>query len=240
MSSRVTKTGTTSTSPYFNEIEGLGPREDSPSGIFDHRPAWGSPQRLRGCQVHNFQHTLSVPLTHRTVLHELGHAWGMYVDLEIQDSTRHHWHRLADNGRSCMDRDLIEWEEVSPGRWQANRIDDEDFVYCPLDRYLMGLAPASDVDPIRVLPSSALLSSGPVNVTPSTVTVGDICAKVGDRVPAATPGVTAFRQAFVILSTNIASAQQCAARLADMNFLSEHSRLFEAATGGRATVDTAL
>jgi uncharacterized protein (TIGR03437 family) len=117
--------------------------------------------------------------------------------------------------------------------------------FSPLDLYLMGLARPQEVPPSfyvtntfqspDALPARGIGFDG----TRRDVTIEDLVAAQGPRVPDSTVSPRRFRIAFVLLTA--AGTQPTAADLAKLEaYRSQFESYFAAATGGRATIETQL
>ena len=229
--------------PVFNEVQNID--FCRPGNPYDQRTAWGAYPRLRGCQVHALDVDAAPPLSHRVALHELGHAWSMYLRQVpgLADRFGQHWSPFADNGTSCMDNDQAVWlAGDSPGEFKrVHQTEDTAFGYSPLDLYLMGVRPSSSVKDIRVFSADLDVQDGvPFAATPKVITISDITAAYGERSPAPAGPAAHFRQAFVIVSASRSSGESCARKLMDLGFLDDHEALFRHATGGAAELSTRL
>jgi len=253
-------------STIYQETTGIGRH------IFNFRADWGT-TRLQ-------HYTYNSWLNPHTLLHEIGHLWLAYVNYTETPSgtaqhTLHedwiwslgekntHWGRWLDNQNSCMDYDQAEWIDNVDGTF--NRIDrlpeqtayEEWYGYSPLDQYLMGLIPPSEVPDIIIVqnPSPALSEAGPYGVptgpyTPSpaalTVTIDQIRNTRSDepgtwsgpRVPDHLNAQRVFHEAIVIITKNPDLAS---------SFISDseghrghHTAFFREVTAGRAMMDTSL
>lgn len=228
----------------FNDVKGI---KHYLGDSYSQRPAWNT-TRLRACQVHS-----ETDLAQRTLLHELAHSWCAYATFKdavgAADSTAlliggsdeqglMHWGEAFDDGRSCMDYDRAEWVVNPDGTFTKVQIADEDFTYCPLDLYLMGLMPASQVGPIRLLQNLELIDADlqTYRATEKLLTLEQVKASCGTRVPPAAPAT--FRQAFVIVSSDTNAGKQYAERVNEKR--KKHEERFAKATGGRATLVTKL
>lgn len=154
---------------------------------------------------------------------ELGHAWGSFVHY-LQDGTDYddmlgrseaHWSFYLNAGNSPMEGH--DWVDNEDGTLTA--IKHDTFVYSDLDLYLMGLMPAEDVQPWFVIDDvsncvdSALenLECAPatghkfsadsytLDGTPREITIEDVIAAEGPRVPAFGDAPTTFDIAFLLI-----------------------------------------
>jgi hypothetical protein len=239
---------------------------------FDFRSTWSS-ARLQHYSYYSFFDAV-------TFLQEFGHRWAAYAKYATSPGTPgqtllhqdwiwtpggdgQHWGRWFDDGNSSMDYDQAEWIDIGGG--QYNRIDRDTtqpaqaawFGYCPLDQYLMGLIPASDVAPMKVLqnPTPALSEVGPQNVptgpyTPSaitTVTIAEIQNSKSDdpspvfsgpRSPDYLASQRVFHNAIVVVSKNTSTASTFITNGETLRqgFTTNIRRV----TSGRMMVDTSL
>jgi hypothetical protein len=236
--------------PVFNNVRGINHYKGS---SFDDRSNWGT-QCLVGCQVI----TMAQPsLRRRVFLHELGHAWCSYVTfddaaggnpkspllLSISDADAtsdeqglYHWARHFDDGSSCMDYDLVRWEEQPRGAFTARSVDDTCFEYCKLDRYLMGFLPRGKVGRLTILTGldgEQTTYDGPVK----RIGIDAVIKSCGER-HADGPTSTAFRQAWVAVCADIDSGREFAAELD--GFRAEIETAFHRATGAAGSLSTSL
>jgi len=233
--------------PVHNDVKGI---EHYKGDFYSVRGEWGT-NKLLACQVLSLR---SPDL--RTYLHELAHSWCAYVTfkdptsqtnhstelLMVQDSQQglYHWGEAFDDDRSCMDYDLIEWIANGNGTFTRKEISqDSDFNYCPLDRYLMGLIPHSQVGPIRILQNRQLLDPGRniYQATVKTIGIEDVIASCGQRSPATS--ARNFRQALVVVSNDPDSGRAFAQQIED-DFRRNYEIQFARATGGLATLTTTV
>lgn len=255
-------------------------RWDGTSGVglgaaFDDQ-TWGSPARLK--QVISFATLVNgMPYDSGPTLHETLHHWSMYLDSSFGfDTASGHWGYASANGLHggfasdtvvCRDNGQKPTGTVPACPLNASHrmnISVAPFSQCcvadikpysPVELYLMGLVPSTQVTPLWVMDSPVY--DGPVTTDAGNivamnydiasfhvVTVDQIIAKEGAR-PAATQ--TAFRAAFVLVT-------QTAATTAQMDRIARWARRFSGeevdpttgilsfgkATGGLATMTTRL
>ena len=239
----------------FNDVKGIG------WGGEDSRTVFNSTKLLR--MIYHSWFSL------RTLIHEPAHQWSFYVNYQDvqngpfqfllhedfpdnQGQKDYHWGRWPDNDNSCMDYDRCDWIDNGNGTYNRvlhneNSAGEEDwFGYHPLDLYLMGFIPATEVPDFTVVqnPSPYLsypdVSSGPHTPSPNAVTVGieNIQFAQGVRDPDYLGSQRVFHQAVIVItkssSTNVPF-------IADSEtWRSRHTANFRRATGGRAMVDTSL
>lgn len=239
---------------------------------FDFRSQWGS------TRIQHYSYYSWFDLV--TFLQEFGHRWGAFAKYATAPNTpgqmllhqdwiwtpggeSAHWGRWFDDGNSSMDYDQAEW--IDNGNGTYNRIDRDTsqpaqaawFGYCPLDQYLMGLIPASDVAPMKVLqnPTPALSEGGPYGVptgpyTPgaiTTVTIAQIQnAKSDDpspvfsgpRNPDYLSSQRVFHDAIVVVTKNTSVSSAFITN--SENWRQAHTANLRKVTAGRMMVDTSL
>ncbi|MBI5676506.1 MAG: hypothetical protein HZC48_11915 [Nitrospirae bacterium] len=145
-----------------------------------------------------------------TITHEQLHRWGANVRFRdgAADSTaligRHgnHWSYLLDSDAS-----------VHYGNdWQVNG--DGIFTstgglkyYSPLDLYLMGMYDRTEVPPMLLIDNPAIDATklpepgATITGTYKSVTIDDIIASEGDRIPSASTSQKAFKVGFILITT---------------------------------------
>lgn len=214
---------------------GLAPQAD---------PAdYGNPQRLMAVVFTNF-------LEVGPLVHEVGHTWANWFDLFEWRFWGAHW------GFSDVDG-ILGGQDFS-----YTRQDDGSFVfplgvatsywggqYSALELFAMGLVPPTDVGPHVVLRDPEVVeftddgASLIVNGRLDTVTVDDILAAEGPRLPGHRDARRRFRMATVVVSHEPLSdlaLTYCDRQMAFFASDSEHELAFAQATGYRATMDTRL
>jgi hypothetical protein len=166
-----------------NDVEGIGLAQ------FDRTAEYGSAGRLQAAVVHSFG---SVDLVDQELIQRWGAALGESLGLteETEDGTLL-WSSLSDIGGQLAayyisDTGVIgTFSDNGDGTWTLVPATGTE-AYSPLELYIMGLIPAEDVPPIHVLVDPDV--SDPQRVTARevrTVTMDDIVATVGERVPPA-------------------------------------------------------
>jgi hypothetical protein len=141
--------------------------------------------------------------------HELMHSWGNYV-IESEDGG--HWGNSTAAGKlGGIEADTL--TQLSPGKYRAHALDTFHDWWLPfgsLELYLMGLAPASEVPPIRVfkgiktleevrkyMPGDYVIFSA---ASTKTVTIADIIRANGPRKPAYGAAPRHFRALCVVVT----------------------------------------
>lgn len=189
-------------------------------------------------------------LTQRTMLHEIGHAWCAYtpfkeaensseISHKLLDNTMKHWSPDFDCGKSCMEYDRKYWYLNNDGRYQYAFTGENDFEYCELDLYLMGLISPTEVRDLTLIkprPNQFLGPNKPLQVNVENISFQQqVLPALGNRV-----GRTAknIKQLWVVVSTNHSSAKQFADSLTTKK--SHFTTMFSQATKSKATIDTSL
>lgn len=243
---------------YFgvrNDTEGLG------IGAFDHGQ-WGSAGKLQG-SIH-YPVDFYFDLASRTTSHEIGHRWMVFLENDVLQAGAH-W-PLGQLGRGIMGISIPgsgagseqpfdltpsgeDQYEVYCGELQPAR----DLGYNAMELYLAGWLPADSVPPYAVLDdqSTTLGDCGQV-VSASVVTVEDVIAENGQRVPTHEDSQRGFRGATIVLSRGALLDEDALAFFDFMarrgedetrkpiteGYLQRSSLPFYVATGGRATLVT--
>ena len=257
------------TGRYSGAHRAAMPENGLPSAADD--PGWGSASRLKGVVALRLGDSGNGP-----TLHETSHHWGMFLDSSFgfgRDRTMNfgpHWGVASVNGQlggfdratlRCVSPDgamppcvpeaggRIRYTVASFGP-SANGGD--TVPYAPLELYLMGLVPASELS----VPVAVLREADFIEVVPGEermlfeadgideVTIADITAVHGEKTPLG-PDERSLRGAFLLVTDEPATdaAMEAARRWSRVfgGVDSSPSLLsFEAATGGRATMDTSI
>ena len=240
-----------------NTTLGLG------KGVYDHLAGTGIPDRLLGTII--FPIDFFFDLAARSNIHEIGHQWINSLDGTLADPRGAHWpvsdlaygvmgYSGAGGQGQSFPFDLIEQADGSyllSSREFATEFND-------VELYVMGLATAAEVGQHFVFSNQDQLGQlrpGGVLAGPVVpVTIGDIIASNGPRVPAAGDAPTEFRLATIVLSKGrlltpeeMAFFDHMAARgesRVELPFTTGLSRgvtkPFFLATGGRASLSTTL
>jgi len=187
-----------------NDIQGIGER------IFDNTALYGSNGRLQGTiDMGNIAANVSDALdpgfsfTMGTLSHELLHRWAARVKFRQADGSMSdgllgkmgsHWSFLLDTAGSLEYGNL--WRDNGDGTFTA--LPGRKY-FSPLDLYLMGFVDQSDVPPMLLIENADIdpqrLPEPGVTIegTARTVTIDDIIAAEGDRIPAAADAQTTFK-----------------------------------------------
>ena len=228
----------------FNDVKGINHVKGAP---FSARSTYANSTKLLGIQVHFGEPTL------RKLLHEVAHAWCAYATFKDQSNmfstgllegptaqARFHWGPNFDDGRSCMDYDLKQWEAVGQ-KFKQKDLTDGEFEYCPLDLYPMGMISKEQAEAegsFKILISPTFdQTTGLFTATVKTVTINDVILSCGPRIPSSSASQHKFRQAFVVVTKNLASGQALAARIDTLR--KRHEENFARATRGIGAITTA-
>ncbi len=222
-----------------SQVKGIG------KGVFNESAKWGSAGRLTSLVSLDFQ-------TNGPILHETLHRWGVFIGAKF-GVMGSHWGYTGANGQ-LGGFDPASVVDIGDGKWTvksfglfANGGDSKP--YSAIELYLMGLLPAQDVPPLMafVAGKNAGKQGGKTVIAATALvehSIDDLVAALGPRVPAAGAAPTAFDAAFVVISEHALGA-------AEMTFFDLQAEIFggakgtgsllsfAAATGGRATMNTA-
>ena len=194
-----------------NDTQGIGKQ------LFDYTELFGSNGKLQGIiDMGNVSMLVVDPLdpqfeaTLRLLSHEQMHRWAAYVkyiDENGEISTallglnEEHWSFLLDSQASVLYGN--DWKDNGDGTFTS--IDARKY-YSPLDLYLMGLYDKSQVDPMLLinnpnidpwkLPEIGATISG----TPQYITIDDIIAAEGERIPGPSESQKSFKTAFIFIA----------------------------------------
>ncbi len=197
-----------------NDTLGLGTR------IFDNSSIYGSDGRLRGTiDMGNLSSKVSDPLdpkfedTLSVLSHEMMHRWAAYVTFKDANGAignallghdSSHWSFLLDSSGSLMYGNV--WQNNGNGTFTTTTPQGQMKSYSPLDLYLMGMIDMSQVPPMLLinspttdstqLPQSGITVSG----TAQYVTIDQIIAAMGPRVPDAATSQKNFKSAFILVT----------------------------------------
>jgi len=185
--------------------------------FFDNSAQFGSAGKLQGTiDMGNITPLATAPYGSlldtnvRLLNHELMHRFGPYVRFKNPDGTLNtsllgkdsaHWSYLLDSKGSLM----------YGNGWQANQ--DGTFTatsstsgFSPLDLYLMGMIPKEQVPPMMLIDNPAIDKTklphlgDTITGTTKTVTIDDIIAAEGERIPNAAISPKTFNIGFVLLT----------------------------------------
>ncbi|MHB8883063.1 MAG: CARDB domain-containing protein, partial [Thermodesulfovibrionales bacterium] len=193
-----------------NDTQGIG------NELFDNSPLFGS-SRLQGTiDMGNIANLSMVPtdpkfqFTLDTISHEMMHRWAAYARFRNPDGSLNtgllgkdssHWSFLLSTDASLMYGNT--WQDNGNGTFTSVRARK---YYSPLDLYLMGFIDKSqvppmllienpDIDPKRVSQVGVTMSG-----TPRYITIDDIIAAEGERVPGPADAQRTFKTAFIFIT----------------------------------------
>jgi hypothetical protein len=198
-----------------NTTQGIGlPR-------FDNGAAFGSAARLEG--VINYPIDGFFDLGERAGIHELGHRWINFSRHSALSTGRPHW-PISDIASGIMGFSIPPSGQggnfdytLTPAGGGDYRLTASTAVpsFNNLELYFMGLAPASEVGSWVVFTNQSQLDQlrdGGILRGPTTMlTVDQLVASDGERIPAYGAAPTAFREVTIVLSTaRLLTAQEMA------------------------------
>jgi hypothetical protein len=195
-----------------NDIQGIG------KSVFDNTASFGSNGKLQGIiDMGNLVTLITDPGepnfedTINTLVHEQMHRWGTYVKYKDTNGSistallgkdASHWSFLLDSGASLHYGN--DWHDSGDGTFTSTGAGK----YCsPLDLYLMGFYDKSRVPPMLLIGNPSIDPSGlpqpgiTVSGTPQYVTIDDIIAAEGDRVPNALASQNVFKAGFIFITS---------------------------------------
>jgi hypothetical protein len=172
-------------------------------------------------------------------LHEIAHTWGQSV---VATDKRSHWGRSSaygqlggwPSGQIVREADGVFAPRGNRNEWPPNRWEHKPEAhrrYGELELYLMGLLPPDSVTPIEVAIGARPVPGRGAAFRAEridTITIGQIVAEHGERVPSWRTSQRAFRGVFVIVSF-------LALPPAELARASELARTFALAGTDRAT-----
>ena len=178
-----------------NAIDGIS------LGDYDTSAAYGSAGRLQQVIFQNAN------LTGREVNHEIGHRWGAFLDdpaLNLSIPTGFHWGASQHVGQ--LGNGPYLQPDGNGGYLVTNANGSENFIsnaYSPLELYLMGLASPAEVAPLRFVTDPAVDTSFGATLPESAtrlVSMAEVIAIYGERLPEHAASPKSFRAAFVVVS----------------------------------------
>jgi subtilase family serine protease/flagellar hook assembly protein FlgD/squalene cyclase len=229
-----------------NEVKGIG------VPIFDHSAEFGSDGKLQGYidmaalsryEVDplnpDFEFLLGV------LSHEILHQWAAKVRFENPDGSldegllgkdNAHWSYLLDSNASVEYG--ARWRDNGDGTFTATVV--RKF-FSPLDLYLMGVYRADEVPPFTLIENPDIdktqlpRENDTIEGVARLISIEDIIAAEGERVPGAADAQKEFRIGFILLK---GATQQIPNHyyVALDNIRQAYSQRFAIATGGRALV----
>jgi hypothetical protein len=197
--------------PVKNDTRGIN------QPLFDNSASYGSAGRLQGTiDLGNMSALAAAPYgsklddTVSVLNHELMHRFGAYVRFKNPDGSLNgaligkdaaHWSYLLDTRGSIMYGNG--WQDNGNGSFTSTAARS---VYSPLDLYLMGMISKEQVPPMLLIDNHAIDQTqlpqlgATVTGTAKTVTMDDIIAAEGARVPDSTTSQKQFNVGFVLLT----------------------------------------
>ncbi len=197
--------------PVRNDVQGIG------LPIFDNTDLFGSQHRLQAyVDMAALSGWTTDPLSlqfEETLIvlsHEMLHRWGAYVHLKQADGSLSaallgqdgkHWSYLLDTDASVLYG--ADWRDNGDGTFTAGAVLK---FWSPLDLYLAGFYRPEQVPPFFLIdnpavdPTQLSQTGAKVSGTRRTVTIDDVIAAEGPRVPAAADAQKQFRAAFVLVA----------------------------------------
>jgi subtilase family serine protease/flagellar hook assembly protein FlgD len=195
-----------------NDVRGIGKQ------IFDNTALYGSNGRLQGTiDMGNVAALVADPLDPRfettldTLAHEMLHRWSAYVRFRDANGSvsaallgedQAHWsYLLASNGSLQYGN---HWQDNGNGTFTSVSAPK---YYSRLDLYLMGMIDKSQVPPMLLIDNPAIDPTkipepgATITGTPRYVTIDDIIAAEGERVPNAKDAQKQFKMAFIFVTT---------------------------------------
>ncbi len=195
-----------------NDTQGTG------KPIFDSSASFGSNGKLQGMiDMGNIAHMGIAPFesvkfnqTLETLSHEQMHRWGAEVRFRgsggnissaLLGKDEQHWSYLLDTDGSLMYGN--DWKDNKDGTFtsiSASRY------YSPLDLYLMGFYDKTQVPPMLLIGNPAIdpvklpEAGATVSGTPRMISIDDIIAAEGERVPNEAASQKTFRTAFIYIT----------------------------------------
>ena len=221
---------------------------------YDNRAAWGTTKLLAFNVIS--PGAWSWPGNMGTILQEVGHYWGAFerfkhyeteaadhMDLLIGPVPQglYHWGRYFDNSHSPMDYDGVDWTDGESGNFTMHSIDNDDFHYCNLDLYNMGLLAPSEVGPLRIIKDPHPPSPPATTVYGGLqeLTVQNVIWAHGPRNPDHTTAQRLFKTACIILTKDVDSAAANVVPVLD-DVRRELTWQYHKATGFRGKLDTTI
>ncbi len=194
-----------------NDTQGIG------LDLFDNTQYYGSNGRLQGTiDMGNLSSKVTDPLdpkfedTLSLLSHEMMHRWAAYVKFKdasgvisntLLGHDSEHWSFLLDTAGSVMYGNV--WQDNGNGTFTTTTSRGQMKSYSPLDLYLMGMIDKSKVPPMLLINSpttdSTQLPQSGITVTGTAqyVTIDQIIAAMGPRIPDASTSQKNFKTAFI-------------------------------------------
>lgn len=194
-----------------NDVQGIG------KPIFDNSALFGSNGRLQGIiDMGNISNLTTDPAdpkfeeTINLIAHEQMHRWGANVkfkDINGNISTallgkdNTHWSYLLDTDASVLYGN--DWQDNGDGTYTSTGIAK---YYSPMDLYLIGIYDKTKVPPMILIDNSSIDPTkmpevgAKISGTAKLVTIDNIIAAEGERIPDASTSQKAFKTAFILIT----------------------------------------
>jgi hypothetical protein len=224
----------------------------TPTTPFNNRAAWGTTKLLAFDVIS--PGAWSWPGNMYTILQEVGHMWNAFerfkhyeteaddhFDLLLGTSGQglYHWGRNFDNEHSPMDYDRVDYSDVGDGKFIFHNIDDNDFRYCNLDLYNMGLLSPDEVGELHIIKDPHPSFGNPVYGGKQELSINNIIWAHGPRNPDYRSAQKLFKTACIILTKNVDTAAQNVVPVLD-DVRKEFTWQYYKATGFRGKIDTTI
>lgn len=230
-----------------NQIQGIR------KNLYDNGDDFGSEERLSSyIEMHSINDWDLDPLSNgyqsvlNTAMHEIMHQWVIGVRASFKGNSQSniligqkgsHWSALLDNNASVMFGH--EWTGSGDKQFTAT---EQGKRYSALDMYLAGFYSKNEVPPFRVIetqdvsPESTNLKGRQVTGTQAWLTIDDVVAAEGKRIPESEHSQKAFKARIIFLTSDF--EQPDSRTQYQLNQFAKHiSTQFSLFTGGRATLD---
>jgi PKD repeat protein len=228
-----------------NDTQGVG------KAIFDDSSYYGSNGKLQGIiDMGNIANRFSGPAdpkfeeTLNTLAHEQMHRWEAAVKFKdasgilssaLLGKDREHWSYLLDSDASLMYGN--DWQDNKDGTFTSTG---KEGYYSALDLYLAGFYDKSQVPPMLLIdnpdidPAKLPEVGTTISGTSRYVTIDDIIATEGERVPDVSSSQKMFKTAFILIT---APGTYTGNELADMEIIRDAwAGRFASLTGGKGSI----
>lgn len=198
--------------PVKNDIQGIG------QAIFDHTALYGSASKLQGTvdmgtlanDAISSENTADYEFSLNILSHEILHRWSAFINFEDESgklsdallgNDGSHWSNLLDTNASLQYGN--DWRDNGDGTFTSVGVRTG---FSPLDLYLMGMIDKSQVPPMLLIENSSLDPTAlpelgqTVSGTARTVTIEQIIAAMGERVPSSAEAQKSFNAAFIFVT----------------------------------------
>ncbi len=232
-----------------NDVQGIGEE------VFDNSDYFGSNHKLQGyVDMAALSRGTTDPLNAGfennllVIGHEMLHRWGAHIRFKLPDGSLSsallgrdgvHWSFLLDTDASVLYG--ADWRDNGDGTFTAGAVLK---FWSPLDLYLAGFYTPQQVPPFFYIdspgtdPTQLSRSGAAVTGTKRTVTVDDVIAAEGPRIPAAGDSQKRFRAAILVVTRP--GETVTAAQIAGLNRMRrEIETRFSALTGGQGLLEVA-